>query len=676
MEKKRTRQSPLEKLGIVDDLGKLLHLPFRYEDETRLYLLKEAVAIPAAVTLDFKILGSQVRYGAKTQLIAKVADAAGDTAEIRFFNLYPSQMSAFNRNNAILRVFGEVRQGLFGFEMMHPRYHFVQAGTPAKTTLTPIYPTTTGLPQYSIQSQIAFAIKNKENDALLAEVLPDTFLKEQGLPSFADAIRLLHAPPANADRTALENHTHPAWQRVKLDELLAQQISLQRAMAARKSEKSRPFLKESRLQKALIQNLPFVLTNAQQRVVAEIAEDLSKPFPMHRLLQGDVGSGKTIVAAFAVCQAIDSGFQAALMVPTEILAEQHAKKFKEWLMPLGIPVTLLIGTQTAKVRRAALKEAQNATGLVIGTHALIQEKAIFANLGLVIIDEQHRFGVGQRLALREKGDFPHQLMMSATPIPRTLAMSYYADLDVSTIDELPKGRKPIQTRLIKMSRRDELIQFIGAQAAQNRQIYWVCPLVEESEKLELQAAIQTETQLKEKLPHCTIALVHGRQKPAEKAAVMADFINNRVQILVATTVIEVGVDVPNASLMVIEDAERFGLTQLHQLRGRVGRGAAESICVLLYSEDLSELAKARLKVIFENTDGFAIANADLELRGPGELVGQKQSGVVIFRYANLMDDAALLDFARPLATDLLKTPAAADIILARWHGKEMDFLKA
>ena len=676
MEKKRTRQSPLEKLGIVDDLGKLLHLPFRYEDETRLFLLKEAVAVPAAVTLDFKILGAQVRYGAKTQLLAKVCDAAGDVAEIRFFNLYPSQMSAFNRNNAILRAFGEVRQGLFGFEMMHPRYHFVQPGTPAKATLTPIYPTTTGLPQYSIQSQIAFAVKNKENDALLAEVLPESFLKEHNLPSFAEAIRFLHAPPANTERASLENHTHPAWQRVKLDELLAQQISLQRAMAARKSEKSRPCLKESALQKSLIQNLPFALTKAQQRVVAEIAEDLSKAFPMHRLLQGDVGSGKTIVAACAVCQAVDSGFQAALMVPTEILAEQHAKKFTEWLEPLGIPVTLLIGTQTAKVRRTALKEAQNATGLIIGTHALIQEKAIFANLGLVIIDEQHRFGVGQRLALREKGDFPHQLMMSATPIPRTLAMSYYADLDVSTIDELPKGRKPIQTRLIKMSRRDELIQFIGAQAAQNRQIYWVCPLVEESEKLELQAAIQTEAELKEKLPHCTIALVHGRQKPAEKAAVMADFICNRVQILVATTVIEVGVDVPNASIMVIEDAERFGLTQLHQLRGRVGRGAAESICVLLFSEDLSDLAKARLKVIFENTDGFAIANADLELRGPGELVGQRQSGVVIFRYANLMDDATLLDSARTLAADLLKTPTNADLILSRWHGKEMDFLKA
>ncbi len=673
MEKKRA--SVWERLGILNDWDKLLHFPFRYEDETQIFTLNEAAAQNLPVSVDLSVLGTQMRAGARSQLLVTAIDSQNQRVQIRFFNLYPSQINLFKKD-APFRVFGEVRLGLMGFEMMHPRFVMGKEGS-SKTHLTPIYPTTAGLAQSTLQNRIGDVLKKaktlfKEN---LEETLPLDFLTAHHLPQWEEALFFLHTPPPKTDALSLENKTHPAWQRVKLDELLAQQISLQRAMMERKKEKTHGFIKNSPTQARLIENLPFQLTRAQKKVIEEIRLDLTQTYPMHRLLQGDVGSGKTIVAACAICQCVDSGFAAALMAPTEILAEQHAHKFKEWLNPLGIVVVFLAGKQSTKVRQAELEKAKNEKVLFIGTHALIQESLAVQRLGLVVVDEQHRFGVEQRLALRDKGDFPHQLMMSATPIPRTLAMSYYADLDVSVIDELPLGRTPIQTRLIKMQRRDEVIQFIAKEAQSGKQIYWVCPLVEESEKLELQAAVATLEELKEKLPHCSIALVHGRLKSAEKEAVMQDFIQHRAQILVATTVIEVGVDVPNASLMVIDHAERFGLTQLHQLRGRVGRGSVKSQCILLYAEPLNDIAKARLKVIFENTDGFLIANEDLKLRGPGELVGQKQSGMMIFRYANLNEDAQLLVWAKELTPNLLKNAPAAEVILSRWHNNKANFLK-
>lgn len=673
MEKKRI--SVWQKLGIDSDLGKLLHFPFRYEDETRIFTLDKAACQNVPVSVDLQVLGTQMRYGHRPQLLVSAQDSLAQKVQIRFFNLYPSQIAAFKKN-APFRVFGEVRQGLFGFEMMHPRFSMGKNAQQPKSTLTPIYPTTAGLAQTTLQNSIALTLKNSFDLPILEEVLPVSFLNQHHLPCFKDAVCFLHAPPSGQHLPTLENKTHPAWQRIKLDELLAQQISLQRAMNERKKEPSCVFQKKSATKEKLLNNLPFELTRAQKKVVVEIENDLTQTFPMHRLLQGDVGSGKTIVAACAVCQCVDSGYSAALMAPTEILAEQHAQKFKEWLEPLGVCIVFLTGAQNAKTRKEQYAKLDNEKVLIIGTHALIQHSVLIQRLGLVIVDEQHRFGVGQRLALREKGRFAHQLMMSATPIPRTLAMSYYADLDVSTIDELPQGRTPIQTRLIKMARRNAVIDFVQKQAEEGRQIYWVCPLVEESEKLELQAAIATEEELKNKLPHLNIALLHGRLKSSEKEEVMKAFSDNHVQILVATTVIEVGVDVPNASIMVIDHAERFGLTQLHQLRGRVGRGAIQSQCVLLYSEPLSDLAKARLKVIFENTDGFAIANEDLKIRGPGELVGQKQSGMVIFRYANLNEDLSILEWAKTLTPDLLNHPQQAELILSRWHSNKEAFLKA
>ncbi|HEX5803830.1 MAG TPA: ATP-dependent DNA helicase RecG, partial [Azospira sp.] len=480
-----------------------------------------------------------------------------------------------------------------------------------------------------------------------------------------------------------QSRDHPAWRRIKFDEALAQQLSLRRAFLARRERGAPRLLASGELGRQLLARLPFALTGAQQRVVAEIEQDLQQPHPMQRLLQGDVGSGKTIVAALAACRAIEAGWQAAFMAPTEILAEQHYLKLKTWLEPLGVRVAWLSGSLKAAAKRAMQAEAAAGAQLVVGTHALIQDAVDFARLGLAIVDEQHRFGVQQRLALRKKGGdaasgaIPHQLMMSATPIPRTLAMSYYADLDVSVLDELPPGRTPVKTKLIADARRDEVIAAVQAAVAKGRQAYWVCPLIEESEKLQLQTALETHAVLSEELEGLRVGLVHGRLKADEKAATMAAFAAGEIDVLVATTVIEVGVDVPNASLMVIEHAERFGLSQLHQLRGRVGRGAHESVCVLLYAGPLSETARARLKIIFEHTDGFEIARQDLHLRGPGEFVGSRQSGVPLLRYADLEADADLVDLAHGLAERLLgDDPAAVERHLARWLGSREELLKA
>jgi ATP-dependent DNA helicase RecG len=539
--------------------------------------------------------------------------------------------------------------------------------------LTPIYPTTAGLTQASLSKAIDTALARDE----LSETLPYEIYQQLNLPSFAQSIRSLHHPAPDANLEALEARTTVEWRRLAFDELLAQQLSMRKHYAVRASIDAPAMSSSKTLITALLKSLPFALTQSQQKVATEISHDLTKSHPMQRLLQGDVGSGKTIVACMAALQAIESGWQVALMAPTEILAEQHYHKFMSWLTPINIKIAWLTGSQSKKERETALFEIANGQAmLAIGTHALFQESVSFAKLGLAIIDEQHRFGVQQRLALRKKGEpEPHQLMMSATPIPRTLSMSYYADLDVSVIDELPPGRTPIVTKLVSDERRNEILQRVRDACMMGSQAYWVCPLIEESEVLQLQTATETFENLKENFSDLRVGLVHGRMKPAEKQEMMQAFSKGEIQLLVATTVIEVGVDVPNASLMIIEHAERMGLSQLHQLRGRVGRGAEKSTCILMYSKkQFSETARARLKVIYESNDGFAIAQADLNIRGPGEYLGTRQSGVPMLKIADLQRDIDLLEVARSKADTLLqKFPHAVDAHLARWlsHGAEL-----
>ena len=565
---------------------------------------------------------------------------------------------------------------LIGPEMVHPGYKIVNEGAPLPVALTPVYPSGEGVPQALLRKAIANALSRMH----WRDTLSPARLAALGLPGIEESVRILHNPPPDIDQYSLIEHEHPAWQRVKFDELLAQQLSLKRAQQTRRSKGASALPLVGELSNAFLLTLPFSLTGAQEKVLAEIRHDLRASYPMQRLLQGDVGSGKTIVAALAAAQAIDNGFQAALMAPTEILAEQHFRKIAAWLEPLGVKTAWLTGSLKKKEKEAANAlitsgEAQ----LVIGTHALIQDTVHFKKLGLVIVDEQHRFGVGQRLNLAnkaEQGKVPHQLMMSATPIPRTLAMTYFADLEVSVIDELPPGRTPIVTRVIDQNRRDEVIARVHAAAQEGKQVYWVCPLIEESETLQLQTATDTHAMLAEALPGIQVGLVHGRLKPAEKQQVMDDFIHQRSQVLVATTVIEVGVDVPNASLMVIEHAERFGLSQLHQLRGRVGRGAAASVCLLLYQGPLGGTAKQRLATMRESNDGFEIARKDLELRGPGEFLGARQSGEAMLRFANLETDQWLVEKARNLADDLLKNdPVTVAAHLERWLGNREEFLR-
>lgn len=680
----------LAKLGLTRSIDLVLHLPMRYEDETTLTPIGELLPGGIAQT-EGVVFDNEVAYRPRRQLVVKIRDDDGEQLVLRFLNFYGSQVKQMAVGQR-LRVRGDVRGGFFGMEMVHPAVRVVEADAPLPQVLTPVYPSTAGVSQAYLRKAIENAVERTPLPELLPPEIQRDYLKPLDVPTLEQAVRILHHPRVDSDEAALMDGSHPAWTRIKFEELLAQQLSLKRAHEERRTRAApamprRAARDADALTTRLYAALPFTLTGAQARVVDEIAHDLTLAHPMQRLLQGDVGSGKTVVAALAATQAIDAGYQAALMAPTEILAEQHARKLRAWLEPLGVTVAWLAGSLKAKEKRAAIEAAALGTAqLVIGTHAIIQDTVEFARLGLVIVDEQHRFGVEQRLALRAKAanaangarDFqPHQLMMSATPIPRTLAMTYYADLEVSTIDELPPGRTPVLTRVVGDARRDEVIARVREAALTGRQVYWVCPLIEESETLQLQTAVETYETLAAALPELKVGLVHGRLSPADKAAVMEAFTRNEVQLLVATTVIEVGVDVPNASLMVIEHAERFGLAQLHQLRGRVGRGTAASVCVLLYSGPLSLAGRERLKTMRETTDGFEIARRDLEIRGPGEFLGARQSGAAMLRFANLETDGWLIDPAREAAARLIAAyPEVVTQHLARWLGAREQYLKA
>ncbi|QAU35682.1 ATP-dependent DNA helicase RecG [Janthinobacterium sp. 17J80-10] len=676
----------LARLGLQTANDLALHLPLRYEDETQVVQIAEAGFMGGGVAqVEGIVTACDVQFRPRRQLVVTIADDSGPLV-MRFLNFYGSQTKQLAEGTRV-RARGEVRHGFFGAEMVHPAYKVINEGAPLPTALTPVYPAGEGLSQALLRRAILDALAQID----WHDTLPEPLRASLKLMSFEAAVRLLHNPPADVDEHALEERSHPAWIRMKFDELLAQQLSLKRAQLARRNKGAAPLTRTAEISAELLAALPFSLTPAQQRVLDEIRADLRQPFPMQRLLQGDVGSGKTVVAALAAAQAIDSGYQAVLMAPTEILAEQHFHKIAAWLEPLGVPVAWLTGSLKKKEKQAALAKIESGHArLVIGTHALIQDGVQFEQLGLVVVDEQHRFGVGQRLALRNKGladaaatddsnggaTVPHQLMMSATPIPRTLAMTYYADLEVSVIDQLPPGRTPIVTRVVDQNRREEVIARVHAAAQEGRQAYWVCPLIEESEALQLQTATDTHAALAAALPDLRVGLVHGRLKPAEKQMVMDAFIRGDTHVLVATTVIEVGVDVPNASLMVIEHAERFGLSQLHQLRGRVGRGAAASVCLLLYQGPLGPVARQRLMTMRETTDGFEIARRDLEIRGPGEFLGARQSGQALLRFADLETDQWLVEKARETAHMLLQNdPATVARHLARWLGEKEEFLK-
>ena len=665
-----TLKQKLARLGIAGDGDLVLHLPLRYEDETRRLHIAEAVPGEPA-QIDVEVVSCDIAFRPRRQLLVRVRDDSG-AMTLRFMNFYPSQQKQLQPGTR-LRVFGELRGSLLGDEMIHPRYRVIAADEPLPLALTPVYPTTAGLVQPALRRLIARARER----VTLTETVPEPLRRRLHLAELVPSIDFLHAPPPGTLLSELASREHPAWRRVQFDELLAQQISLRRAYRARRARGAPALVATGRLTGALLAALPFAPTRAQRRAWGEIAADLAAPHPMQRLLQGDVGSGKTLVAALAMLQAVEAGWQAALMAPTEILAEQHYRKLSQWFAAIGLDIVWLTGSLKRKEKAAAAARiAAGDVALVVGTHALIEEAVEFPRLGLAIVDEQHRFGVRQRLALKDKGSFAHQLAMSATPIPRTLAMSYYADLDVSVLDELPPGRSTVTTKLVAEARRGEVLKRVHDACRSGRQAYWVCPLIEESETLQLKTAEETYARLVAELPDLKVGLVHGRLKAGDKAAVMAAFVRKEIHVLVATTVIEVGVDVPNASLMVIEHAERFGLAQLHQLRGRVGRGVDASACILLYAQPLGELARARLKVIFESTDGFAIAREDLRLRGPGEFIGARQSGLPLLRYADL-EDAALVEQARAVAEDMLRdAPEQAEAHLQRWLGGREELLKA
>ena len=733
---RRSAASLLARLGLhgPDDL--VLHLPLRYEDETRLVPIGSLVHGSSA-QIQATVTRAEVTRGRRA-LQVWVNDGTGEL-QLRFLHFYPSQLTQLQPGR-LVRAYGELRVGLFGREMVHPRYRMVSEDTPLPDRLTPVYPTVAGLGQATLRREIDRALA----DCRWQDTLPPTLLTAlmsgsgdgkqasgrpgadpvasllAGLPPLLESLRLIHHPPPGTDLDALLERRTPACQRIVLEELVAQQLSLRRARQLRAGQRGQPLANRDG-EAALLASLPFALTGAQRRVCDEIAADLARQQPMNRLLQGDVGSGKTVIAALAAMVAVGSGWQATLMAPTEILARQHYERLSPWLGPLGVRVGWLAGSLGAAAKRRVKQAvAAGEVDVLIGTHALIEDSVVFPRLALAIVDEQHRFGVAQRLALRgegtrdagtaaeeaeragatqdtaqaaagqdgrvrsaaeghagEGGFLPHQLMMTATPIPRTLAMTFYADLDVSVIDELPPGRQPVTTKLIADSRRDQVVENVGRWVAEGRQAYWVCPLVEESEALDLQNAIDTREQLQAALPQVRTGLVHGRLSAAEKDEVMAAFKAGELDLLVATTVIEVGVDVPNASLMVIEHAERFGLSQLHQLRGRVGRGTAQSLCVLLYRHPPGQIARERLATMRATQDGFEIARRDLELRGPGELLGARQSGAMLLRFADLGRDAPLVDVAHALADRLLaEAPEVVDAHLDRWLRRRERYLDA
>ena len=668
-------QKALERLGLVRDIDLALHLPLRYEDETRLTPIA-GLRDGETAQAEGVVSECRVQFRPRRQLVVKIEDAGADLV-LRFLHFYPSHQKVLAVGTRV-RVRGEARGGFFGLEMVHPAFRAVSAETPLAAGLTPVYPTSAQLPQAWLRKAVAAALARAD----LAEVLPPAAVPA-ALPALRDALQQLHRPAAGATPEALEDRESPAWQRLKFEELLAQQLSQLEAKRERGRQRAPALVaRGAGVHTALQAALPFALTTAQLRVGAEIAADLRREVPMHRLLQGDVGSGKTVVAALAAAAAIDAGWQCALMAPTEILAEQHLRKLVGWLAPLGVQVAWLTGSRRGKARATMLEQiASGEAALVVGTHAVIQEHVHFARLGLAVIDEQHRFGVQQRLALRAKlaaqALEPHTLMMSATPIPRTLAMTLFADLDISTLDELPPGRTPVVTKLFAEARREAVIGRIRDEVDGGRQVYWVCPLIEASETLDLQNATETHAGLVAALPGRSVGLLHGRMPAAEKTAVMALFTEGRIAVLVSTTVIEVGVDVANASLMVIEHAERFGLSQLHQLRGRVGRGPAASVCVLLYAAPLSGTAKARLKAMLDTADGFEIARRDLQIRGPGEFLGARQSGAALLRFADLERDAALVEQAHETALRLLDIdPGAAARHVERWLGGRSEYRNA
>jgi ATP-dependent DNA helicase RecG len=730
----------LAKLGIHHLRDMALHLPMRYEDQTRVVPINELSA-GESVVVEGIVDHSETVFRPRRQFVALIRTAADDGGNnlsprltLRYFNFYPSIVAALKPGNTV-RVYGEIRDGYYGLEMVHPIFkksdliNTNNPEAPLNRALTPVYPSGTGIPQAALRTLATKSLKMRD---VLAEHLPASILETQNLMAWDAALAVLHAPAASESAMALETRTHPAWRRIKFDELLAQQLALRDAKRLRAAESAPLIAPTGLMSSLLLQRLPFKLTHAQERAVAEALADLKRDAPMTRLLQGDVGSGKTIVAALAALAAVEAGFQVAFMAPTELLAAQHFNKLSHWLHDLPVKLTWLTGSLTAAEQKVAHKQcASGETSIAIGTHALFQKKVSFARLGLVIVDEQHRFGVEQRLQLRQRGAAvpsleslnslpfkgraregmvsdptreenhpppnlplkgggttqravhttlaPHTLMMSATPIPRSLAMSYYADLDVSVIDELPGGRQPITTKLVSENRRAEIAARIYEIAQTGAQAYWVCPLIEESDKMEieLQNATALYTDLVTMMPNVRIALLHGRMKAEEKTEIMANFIANKVQVLVSTTVIEVGVDVPNASWMVIEHAERFGLAQLHQLRGRIGRGAAASTCILLFADKLSDTAKQRLKVIYENIDGFVIAREDLRIRGPGELLGPRQSGLPSLRYANIEEDIDLVEAVRDLAPKLEHDTNFNKLaFLNRWIKNRVEFAKA
>jgi ATP-dependent DNA helicase RecG len=669
----------LARLGIHSVQDLLFHLPTRYQDRTRVVPIGSLRPGDQAV-IQGEVQIADVRFGRRRSLLVRLADGTG-AITLRFFHFSAAQRAGMERG-ARLRCFGEVRNGPQTYELVHPEVQYIDDadGLPVEEALTPIYPTTEGMHQLTWRDLTGRALELLGNGGL-QELLPNAILDELRLPELAAAVRLLHRPPPDQSRALLSEAGHPAQRRLALEELLAHQLSL-RMLRERQRSHGAPALRgDGSLQARLLEALPFRLTAAQQRVVAQLRADLAEPRPALRLVQGDVGSGKTVVAALAALCCVEAGCQVALMAPTELLAEQHLRNFTAWLEPLGVAVGWLSGRHKGRRREQTLAGLADASlQVVVGTHALFQDDVRFARLGLVIVDEQHRFGVHQRLALSAKGpagQMPHQLVMTATPIPRTLAMTAYADLDLSVIDELPPGRTPVTTAVVVDSRRAEVVERVAAACREGRQAYWVCTLIEESEALQCEAAEATAAALAEALEGLRVGLVHGRLKPADKEAVMSRFKDGAIDLLVATTVIEVGVDVPNASLMVIENAERLGLSQLHQLRGRVGRGAAQSHCVLLYHPPLGGVAQERLAVIRESTDGFEIARRDLEIRGPGEVLGTRQTGEMQFRVADLMRDQDLVPQAQALADRLLRENRnAAEPLVRRWVGQRVRYADA
>ena len=666
----------LERLGILNLQDLLFHLPLRYQDRTRILPIGSLRPGDECV-IEGTIRASDVLMGKRRSLLCRVQDGTG-TITLRFFHFSAAQKNGLAVGKTV-RCFGEARPGPSGLEMVHPEYSAAadSAIKPVDEHLTPVYPMTEGLQQNRMRALIAQALSWLETGNL-TELIPADMRQQWRLPELKTSLKYLHAPPVDANVDQLQKGMHPSQRRLAFEELLAHHLTLLQLRQKVQQDGAPAFMSTGLYTQPFLDGLPFAMTNAQLRVCGEVARDLEKPIPMLRLVQGDVGSGKTVVAAYAALQAVENNFQAAVMAPTEILAEQHFQNFTQWAEPLGLKVAWLAGKVKGKQRESQLAAiADGSAQIVVGTHALFQEDVRFYNLGLAVIDEQHRFGVHQRLSLREKGrdgvKTPHQLIMTATPIPRTLTMSAYADLDCSIIDELPPGRTPVNTVVIADSRRDQVIERVRAACSEGRQAYWVCTLIEESEVMQCQAAEVAEALLKEQLPELRIGLVHGRMKAKEKADVMAQFKAAELDLLVATTVIEVGVDVPNSSVMIIENPERLGLSQLHQLRGRVGRGSVESFCVLMYHAPLSKQGKARLAVMRETTDGFIIAEKDLELRGPGEVLGTRQTGMMQFKIADLQRDKDLLERVRQVAEPISRNPSIMQAITRRWLGQGEEY---